>query len=59
VWCREDEITPLKWGEDYSAAVSGARLVVLNGCGHFPNLEQPNDFNRTVLEFLQQLKASP
>jgi len=56
VWCREDEITPLKWGEDFAAAVPGARLSVLNGCGHFPNLEKPNDFNQAVLEFLRQLK---
>jgi pimeloyl-ACP methyl ester carboxylesterase len=56
VWCREDEITPLKWGEDYAAAVHGARLAVLNGCGHLPNLEKPNEFNQAVLEFLRRQK---
>ena len=52
VWCREDEITPLKWGEDFAAAVPGARLAVLSGCGHLPNLEKPHDFNQAVLGFL-------
>ena len=56
VWCREDQITPLNWGEDYAAAVHGARLAVLNGCGHLPNLEKPNEFNQAVLEFLQRQK---
>lgn len=56
VWCREDQITPLKWGEDYAAAVHGGRLAVLNGCGHLPNLEKPNEFNQAVLEFLQRQK---
>jgi pimeloyl-ACP methyl ester carboxylesterase len=56
VWCQEDEITPLNWGEDYAAAVPGARLAVLNGCGHLPNLEKPNEFNHAVLEFLRSQK---
>ena len=53
VWSREDEITPLKWGEDFAAAVPGARLAVLSGCGHLPNLEKPHDFNQAVRGFLQ------
>jgi Alpha/beta hydrolase family len=54
VWCREDEITPLKWGEDYAAAVPGAQLAVIEGCGHLPNLEKPEAFNRAVIEFLDK-----
>lgn len=53
VWCREDEVTPLKWGEDYAAAVPGAQLAVIDGCGHFPNLEKPREFNRAVSHFLK------
>ena len=52
VWCREDEITPLKWGEDYAAAVPGAKLAVIESCGHLPNLEKPAQFNKTVIDFL-------
>jgi len=58
VWCREDGITPLKWGEDYAAAVPGSELAVLNGCGHFPNLEKPNEFNQAVITFLNKQKFS-
>jgi pimeloyl-ACP methyl ester carboxylesterase len=54
VWCREDEITPLKWGEDYAAAVPGAQLAVIEGCGHLPNLEKPGAFNQAVIEFLDK-----
>ena len=56
VWCRQDEITPLKWGEDYAAAVPGARLAVIDQCGHLPNLEKPAQFNSALLEFLKSLK---
>ena len=52
VWCREDRVTPLKWGEDYAAAVRGAKLVIVEKCGHFANIEQPEAFNAAVIEFL-------
>jgi len=54
VWCREDEITPLKWGEDFASAVPGAQLAVIAGCGHLPNLEKPEEFNQAVIEFLNK-----
>src|ERR1044071_4172300 len=52
VWCREDEVTPLSWGQDFAAAVPGAKLAVLDRCGHLPNLEQPKQFNDAVIAFL-------
>ena len=57
VWCRQDQITPLKWGDDYAAAVSGAELAVIDGCGHYPNLEKPGEFNRAIINFLNKQKA--
>jgi pimeloyl-ACP methyl ester carboxylesterase len=54
VWCRDDQITPLKWGEDYAAATPGGELTVIDGCGHFPNLEKPSEFNRSVINFLEK-----
>jgi pimeloyl-ACP methyl ester carboxylesterase len=57
IWCREDEITPLSWGEDFAAAVSGAQLAVIEGCGHFPNLEKPTEFNSAVAVFLRKKKT--
>ena len=53
VWCREDRITPLSWGEDYANALPAGRLAVIERCGHYPNIEQPAAFNRAVTEFLR------
>jgi hypothetical protein len=53
--CREDEITPLPWGQDFAAAVPGARAVI-EGCGHLPNLEKPQELNRAVVGFLSERK---
>ena len=33
-------------------AAPEARLVVLDGCGHWPQFEQPREFNDAVLPFL-------
>lgn len=34
------------------AAVRGSRLVVVEGAGHLPNLERPEEFNQALLGFL-------
>ena len=54
VWCRQDLITPLKWGEDFAAGVPGANLAVIDGCGHLPNLEKPVEFNQAIIKFLEK-----
>ena len=41
LWGADDSIVPLAHGEAYAAAVPGARLTVVDRCGHLPALEQP------------------
>jgi pimeloyl-ACP methyl ester carboxylesterase len=36
-----------------AAGISGAKKVLIHGVAHLPSLEQPQSFNRTVLEFLE------
>jgi proline iminopeptidase len=40
-----------KTAEDIHAAIKSSELVYLNQCGHFPWLEQPETFLRTMTEF--------
>jgi pimeloyl-ACP methyl ester carboxylesterase len=35
-----------------AAAVSGARLVMLAGCGHLPEVEMPGQVNGLIAGFL-------
>ncbi len=35
--------------------ISGAKKVVMHGVAHVPNMEQPEDFTRHILEFLQNI----
>jgi pimeloyl-ACP methyl ester carboxylesterase len=52
VWGRQDGITPLPYGERYRDLIPGAKLAVLERCGHLPSLEQPNELVRVIGEFL-------
>lgn len=39
VWGRRDGLIPLRFGERFRSAIRGARLVVLDRCGHEPQVE--------------------
>ena len=52
VWGREDRMVPVECGQMYQNAIAGSDLVILEGCGHSPQVEKPEEFARTALEFL-------
>jgi len=52
LWGRQDELIPLASGEKLHDGIAGAKLVVLEQCGHVPEIEKPAEFNQTLLEFL-------
>jgi len=58
LWGRQDRVTPLSLGERISRAIPGARLVVIEECGHLPQIEKGAEFNRIVLEFLGRPSGS-
>ncbi len=50
----EDRVTPAAANADLLArAVPQARLVMLEGCGHLPEVEEPERVNALVREFLE------
>jgi pimeloyl-ACP methyl ester carboxylesterase len=52
VWGRRDAETPLWMGERMASSIPGAKLVVLEGAGHFCFLDSPRPFEQSVLDFL-------
>ena len=53
IWGRSDRLVPLEYAARMKAALPSAELVVLDGCGHVPQLECPDRFLaalRTALE---------
>jgi pimeloyl-ACP methyl ester carboxylesterase len=53
VWGKQDHILPVKYAEN-ARRIPGAKVHVLEACGHFPQLEQADTFNRLVLNFLRE-----
>lgn len=53
VWGREDTIIPLSAANAYQQGINGARLAILDGCGHMPEMEKPEEFTKLVLDFLR------
>jgi pimeloyl-ACP methyl ester carboxylesterase len=52
-----DPLYSVAIARDMASRIPGARLAVLPG-GHVSNLEQPDRFNATVLEFLKTVEAT-
>jgi pimeloyl-ACP methyl ester carboxylesterase len=53
----EDSITPPEVAGAMNAKIEGSRLVVVEGAGHLSNVEQPEEFDRALVEFLRALPA--
>lgn len=49
---RQDVLLPPALSEEIAALVPGARLVLLDDCGHCANLEQPAAVNAALLDWL-------
>ncbi len=54
-----DRLTPPALSQTLQAGIRGARLAVVPGAGHLPNLEQPETFNRLVEAFLRDAERNP
>ncbi|MEX2144489.1 MAG: alpha/beta fold hydrolase [Anaerolineales bacterium] len=49
---RQDQLLPPSEAEAMAAAIKGSQLHLIDNAGHLPNLEQPEEFNRIVSNFL-------
>jgi pimeloyl-ACP methyl ester carboxylesterase len=52
VWGRDDRIVPLECGERYVKALPQARLSMVEGAGHYVEMEQPEQLGKLVRAFV-------
>lgn len=52
VWGRQDELIPLPIGQTLHRLITNSQLLILDDCGHLPQIEQAAKFNRAVEDFL-------
>jgi pimeloyl-ACP methyl ester carboxylesterase len=53
IWGRQDQILPLADGEAAVQKMANGRLHVMDRAGHLPQIDKPEEFNATVLDFLR------
>jgi pimeloyl-ACP methyl ester carboxylesterase len=53
VWGRNDRIVPPRDADGYARHLRNSRVVVFDRCGHCPQLERPQRFNRLLEDFLR------
>lgn len=59
LWGAEDELVPLGSGKALATFIPGAQLIILDHCGHLPQNDCPEAFNRALLHFLDVAGPSP
>jgi pimeloyl-ACP methyl ester carboxylesterase len=57
VWGDEDPLVPLAFSRYVSDALPSAQQVVLDQCGHVPQVEHPVDANTLVRDFIRHAQA--
>ena len=55
VWGSEDYIVPYQYIEETANSIRGAKLLVLDGIGHYPGIELP-EFDKTITDFVSSLE---
>ncbi len=53
VWGRQDGILPPVYAEEFGSRLQDAKVEVVDGAGHLPQLEQPEVVGKLVQEFLR------
>jgi pimeloyl-ACP methyl ester carboxylesterase len=56
VWGDRDKIIPLTHAYIAHEAIPNSRLEVMEGVGHFPHVEEPDQFVRILVDFLRTTK---
>jgi len=53
VWGSDDRIVPLECGERFAKALPHARLSVIEGAGHFLDMERPDELADLIVSFVK------
>ena len=59
VWGDRDPIIPVRHAHAAHEAIPGSRLAILEGVGHFPHVEVPEEFLSVLTDFLESTTVEP
>jgi len=52
IWGKQDKIAPVSAAHVFNEAIKGSDLVLLDNCGHRPEVEQTSTFLERIQRFL-------
>jgi 2-hydroxy-6-oxonona-2,4-dienedioate hydrolase len=52
LWTTHDPTAPPEAGKQVAGWIPNSRFVLMQNCGHWPQFENPDTFNRIHLDFL-------
>lgn len=55
IYGTQDPVFSMRGAAWLRERIPGLRSVVLDGCGHYPMLERPDEFDRALLDFLRDV----
>ncbi len=53
IWGADDPLFPVAHAARAHSLIEGSRLAVIEGAGHTPQSERPEEFNRVLTNFLR------
>jgi pimeloyl-ACP methyl ester carboxylesterase len=51
---RQDQMTPLSWNEEIAGLIPGARLEIIENCGHLTTMERPWETSVAMRQWLTE-----
>ncbi len=51
IWGLDDKMIPSNYARELES-IPDSKLILMDGCGHTPYVEKPNEFSDIVLKFL-------
>jgi pimeloyl-ACP methyl ester carboxylesterase len=54
IWGKEDQLFGVKYGERAAKIIPNAKFHFIEEAGHLPQIDQPEIFNRILIDFLNQ-----
>lgn len=58
VWGDQDPIIPIEHGHAAHRIIEGSRFEIMEGCGHFPHVEEPRRFTELLEDFIATTEPS-
>ena len=58
IWGDRDDIIPVSHAHAAHQAIPGRRLVIIEGVGHFPQIEAPEHFVNALVDFVDSTEPA-